>query len=77
MGLGQVLRYSQLLEDQGYRVAPALAVELAPEESWVRLCERLGVMVVWPDTLTRLVEPNPALDVSPSEQTSCGSAAAR
>jgi len=53
LGLGQVLRYAQMLGDRGFRVAPALVAELEPDGCWRRLCERVGVAVAWPGALER------------------------
>ncbi len=49
LGLGQVLRYSQQIG--GNRIAvPVLAVERPPSDlSWQSLCDRLGVLLTWPD----------------------------
>jgi hypothetical protein len=55
LGLGQVLRYSHLLADRATNVQPVLAVERRPsDESWVGLCDRLGVRLVWPPEFAQL-----------------------
>jgi hypothetical protein len=51
LGLGQVLRYCQVLEraHKGRTVKAVLAVESAPRDaSWRALCAKLGVLLVWP-----------------------------
>jgi hypothetical protein len=48
LGLGQVLRYAHQLGHQDGTV-PVLAVERMPSDSsWEHLCEKLGVVLVWP-----------------------------
>jgi len=48
LGLGQVLRYRQVLTTRG-SVRPILAIERAPQDvSWSTLCSELGVRLVWP-----------------------------
>lgn len=55
LGLGQVLRYAHLLSSSGREVRPVLAVEHQPsDQSWQNLCERLGVLLVWPLGFGRL-----------------------
>ena len=49
-GLGQVLRYRHVMQRQHRVVAAVLAIERAPvDESWIHLCQSLGVLLVWPD----------------------------
>jgi hypothetical protein len=49
LGLGQVLRYAHQLEAKGKPVRAVLSVEHEPSDgSWLELCGRLGVIVVWP-----------------------------
>jgi hypothetical protein len=49
LGLGQVLRYADQLRHRG-PVAPVLVVERRPtDSSWEQLCDRLGVILAWPD----------------------------
>jgi hypothetical protein len=49
LGLGQVLRYRQLLARDGDDVRALLAVERGPSDpSWVTLCSGLGVHLAWP-----------------------------
>jgi hypothetical protein len=49
LGLGQVLRYRQLLAARGKRISAVLVIEHAPaDRSWVELCRTLGVMLTWP-----------------------------
>lgn len=52
LGLGQVLRYGETLRAQGENVRHVLAVELEPSDpSWRSLLDRLGVILVTPETL--------------------------
>jgi hypothetical protein len=52
LGLGQVLRYVHLVAGQAAEVRPVLAVERRPsDETWLHLCESLGVTLVWPPFL--------------------------
>lgn len=52
LGLGQVLRYGETLRAQGENVRHVLAIELEPRDpSWRSLLDRLGVILVTPDTL--------------------------
>jgi hypothetical protein len=49
-GLGQVLRYRHVMQRQHGVVVAVLAIERAPvDESWIHLCQSLGVLLVWPD----------------------------
>jgi hypothetical protein len=49
LGLGQVLRYRNLLADGHRKVVAILAVERAPsDERWLALCGELSVRLVWP-----------------------------
>ena len=55
LGLGQVLRYRNLLRPHFDIVTAVLAVERKPSDlTWTNLCEELGVVLVWPGTLNRL-----------------------
>jgi hypothetical protein len=57
LALGQVLRYSHLLEERGRPVRPVIATEREPTDaSWSALGKRLGVAVVWPQTFARIFE---------------------
>jgi hypothetical protein len=59
LGLGQVLRYRQLLSDApGSRNAVAvLMVEREPSDpSWSLLCDNVGVRLVWPAKLASLAQ---------------------
>ena len=52
LGLGQVLRYRQLLAEGDHEVQPVLAVEREPgDKGWFTLCKSLNVWLVWPDAL--------------------------
>jgi len=52
LGLGQVLDYQ---DDLGAHLA-VLAVERRPPDRWVRLCKRVGVLLVWPGVFERVIE---------------------
>jgi hypothetical protein len=55
LGLGQVLRYRQLLASNGDEVHAVLMVERAPsDERWEELCAALDVLLISPKTLQRL-----------------------
>jgi hypothetical protein len=55
LGLGQVLRYWHALSNRNKPVSAVLAVERKPtDESWLALCDRLGVRLLWPDIMSRL-----------------------
>jgi hypothetical protein len=48
LGLGQVLRYAQILSAAGTPTNAVLAVERQPRDaSWPELCEVVGVQLVW------------------------------
>jgi hypothetical protein len=55
LALGQVLRYSDLLA-QGDQVArPVVMAEREPmDAAWLGLCDRLGVLLLWPGRLADL-----------------------
>ena len=57
LGLGQVLRYAQVLTSvQSRDVVPLLVVEKEPaDSSWVELCTRLGVSLLWPDNMQKII----------------------
>ena len=49
LGLGQVLRYRQLLSTPDRQAAAVLMVERAPRDpSWLELCDALDVRLRWP-----------------------------
>jgi hypothetical protein len=49
LGLGQVLRYRNLLGQKGYSVEAVLVAEHTPRDpSWKALCEQLGVLLIAP-----------------------------
>lgn len=63
LGLGQVLRYQQLLNTPERPVIAMVAIERPPEDPrWISLCSQFGVLLVWPDLmvneLARLREPS-------------------
>ncbi len=48
LGLGQVLRYRNLLADGRQQVIAVLALEREPSDRrWLTLCTELGVLVAW------------------------------
>jgi hypothetical protein len=56
LGLGQVLRYWHSMATYDKPVIPVLAVEEKPEDSsWLSLCERLGVHLVWPERMPEVI----------------------
>ena len=49
LGLGQVLRYCQILKTKG-NVHGALVIERAPSDlTWIDLCEAHNILLAWPD----------------------------
>jgi hypothetical protein len=55
LALGQVLRYADLVERQGCVSRPVIMAERKPTgATWQHLCERLGVLLLWPDRLALL-----------------------
>ncbi len=56
LGLGQVLRYRQQLQQISPIVNAVLAVEHQPiDKMWIDLCSQVGVLLVWPDSLQNLL----------------------
>jgi hypothetical protein len=56
LGLGQILRYWHAMANYDKSVIPVLAVEQKPEDSsWLSLCERLGVHLVWPERMPEAI----------------------
>lgn len=58
LGVGQVLRYSQILATRysEKRVLPVVACESRPQDStWEILCNNLGIALVWPDTFDSIL----------------------
>ncbi len=52
LGLGQLLRYCQLLQTKG-NVHGILAIERAPSDpTWVALCENHDMLLVWPEVFS-------------------------
>jgi hypothetical protein len=52
LGLGQVLRYRQLIETRGRHVTAVLAGERHPNDrTWDDVCRQHGVILVWPEVL--------------------------
>ncbi len=49
LGLGQVLRYRQLLSGQAREVRAMLYIERRPrDDAWIEVCESVGVVLRWP-----------------------------
>ena len=56
LGLGQVLRYWDILSVNQAQVKAVLVVEREPADAgWIRLCELLGVLLAWPDVFPRKI----------------------
>jgi hypothetical protein len=65
LGLGQVLRYRQLLGRPGRIVEAVLALEKCPtDDRWLELCRALEVSVVWPGTF-QLLEATNSISIEP------------
>jgi hypothetical protein len=55
LGLGQVLRYQDLLRISGWDCSTVLVAELEPaDSSWKELCDHLGIELVWPGNFSSL-----------------------
>lgn len=55
LGLGQVLRYRHLLARPGFTTRAVLVASERPrDDSWMSLCDHLGVVFVWPGQLAKL-----------------------
>jgi hypothetical protein len=49
-----VIRYRQLLAEPDRNVRAMIAIENAPfDESWIDLCGREGIALVWPEVMAR------------------------
>jgi hypothetical protein len=60
LGLGQVLRYWHALSHGTKPVIAVLAVEQKPaDETWLTLCDRLGVRLFWLDSMAAAVAELP------------------
>ena len=57
LGLGQVLRYQDTLRrQQELPVEAVLMVEREPtDSSWLKLCDSVGVLLLWPDRLNEVL----------------------
>ena len=54
LGLGQALRYRQLLRNANRQVEAYLIVEREPADlSWASLCDALGVVLTWPSLFAK------------------------
>lgn len=49
LGLGQLLRYRQVLSSKGPVQAVLVAERQPTDQSWAALCQELNVILVWPD----------------------------
>ncbi|MEX0990598.1 MAG: hypothetical protein WD206_09940 [Actinomycetota bacterium] len=57
LGLGQVLRYRQVLARYDLKVTAVIAVEKRPEDhSWEELCTQVGVVLLWPDNMAEILD---------------------
>lgn len=57
LGLGQVLRYANLMRRERPTV-PALVIERPPTDlSWRHLCQELGVILAWPEVFADVLAP--------------------
>jgi hypothetical protein len=57
LGLGQVLRYCDLLASGNAVVRSVLVTSSEPSDKrWVSLCDRLEVGLIWPPDLERALE---------------------
>lgn len=55
LGVGQVLRYRQILSRHGKAVTGVLAVENLPSDpSWQSLCNELGIVLISPGEFDQL-----------------------
>jgi hypothetical protein len=62
LGLGQVLRYHDLLQPAAKPVIPVLAVNREPSDPrWRRLCDNVKVSLVWPDVMAERLLSDPRL----------------
>ena len=58
LAIGQVIRYRQRLATDGRDVRAMIAVENVPfDESWIDLCGREGIALVWPEVMTLALGP--------------------
>ena len=57
LAIGQVIRYRQKLSGDGHDVRAMIATENAPfDESWIDLCGREGIALVWPEVMRQALE---------------------
>ena len=57
LGIGQVLDYQALMARRNNRVRAVLATERAPSDPrWSLLCEAHGIVLVWPETFSVLLD---------------------
>ena len=65
LGLGQVLRYTHMVQSHAQPVIPVIAIELRPDGSWTDLLSELGVGLLVqgsiPGDLHRLIQAQPAV----------------
>jgi hypothetical protein len=56
LAIGQVIRYRQLLSEAGREARAMIAIENAPfDESWIDLCGREGIALVWPEVMAQAI----------------------
>lgn len=56
LGLGQLLRYCQLLQIKG-KTHGILAIERAPsDQTWVALCESHNILLIWPEVFSEKIK---------------------
>jgi hypothetical protein len=56
LGLGQVLRYCQILKARG-NTHGVLAIERAPsDQTWIDLCEAHNILLVWPEIFSSKIK---------------------
>lgn len=57
LGVGQILRYRQIMERLGRPVIGVLAVENEPTDpGWKTLCNDLGIVLVWPPRIASILD---------------------
>lgn len=58
LGLGQILRYRNLLRANGRQVMAVLVPERQPtDSSWVSACAEAGVVLTWPGSFQETLQP--------------------
>ncbi|MGD0272511.1 MAG: hypothetical protein ABSB96_02100 [Gaiellaceae bacterium] len=60
LAIGQVIRYRQLLSEEGHEARALIAIENAPfDESWIDLCGHEGIALVWPEVMAHALGGQP------------------